>query len=74
MTMQIFSFLSADVYVYSDKNMKKYLQVWPTCFLTSPPYWMFVGPLYQIKLHLLSTVLLSGFQSFGVAFDNFLCS
>ena len=46
------------------KIRKKYLQVWCTS-----PFWalrsfqMFTGPKFQVKLHLLSTVLLSGFQS-----------
>ena len=42
----------------SDQNWEKNLQVCRTSY-----FQMFTGPLFQMKLHLLSTVLLSVFQS-----------
>ena len=51
-------------YSCSGKNQEKYLEVWHTSdFHALRSFQMFTGPLVEIKLCLLSTVLLSGFQA-----------
>ena len=46
------------------KTRKKYLQVrWTSYFWALRSFQMLKGPLFQTKLHWLSNVLLSGFQS-----------
>ena len=45
-------------------NWENYSQVRCTNYFWSlRSFWMFTGPIFQTKLHLLCTVLLSGFQS-----------
>ena len=50
------------VIAYQCQTLGKYLQVQRNL----RAFQMFTGPLFQIKLHLLSTVLLSRFQSFEI--------
>ena len=59
----IFSWASRWHNVSSVKYLEKYLQFWCTgSFQILQSFWMFTGPLFQIKLHLPNTVLLNGFQ------------
>ena len=53
-----------DIYNSSVKNLENHLQVRQTSYFWALwSFQMFTGPLFQIILHLLSTALLSGFQS-----------
>ena len=56
--------VQAEVDGYQCKKLGKYSKVQRTSnFWALRSFEMFAGPLFQIKLHLLSTALLSGFQS-----------
>ena len=51
------------VYIMRENIYRSDVQVTSSYFWALPSFEMFAGPLFQIKLHLASTALLSGFQS-----------
>ena len=56
---------------HSAKNLGKYLQVRCISYSwASRSFWMFIGPLFEIKLYLLSVALSSRFQSSPWAFKS----